>query len=270
MKPVAEGWPRQLQSRRRAIADYVRALDSVEQATAAIERMLKDWSTLDDQLKGSLLHSAIVHYARPFSRKRDYGGKRIYQHRLFDLELHAHILSLRNKLIAHQDSETLRAQVGHAYSAFQLSGTSTSVLIGTYCVVKALHCIENKIVAERFLRHLTVCVDCLKQIVKEQLATIYNITLQLPAEAAAEAEMVGSYKLPITEAVVQTRIPTLLEMGAVRIPDPEFPLPADAYKYRVSTVTHVPLGKYEIATPEGQVVMEISDLPFEDPPKGSK
>src|SRR5689334_8109063 len=57
MSQIVEGSPEWFRRRRRVAADYVRALDSIEQAAAAIERLVRDWDTLDDQLKSSLLHS---------------------------------------------------------------------------------------------------------------------------------------------------------------------------------------------------------------------
>jgi hypothetical protein len=270
MKQSAEGWPTWFRTRRRAAADYVRALDSIEQAAAAIERILRDWSILDDQLKSSLLHSAVIDYARPFSFKPNYGGRRLHRHPLFDLELHGHLLELRNKLIAHHVNETLRAQVGHGYAELSVSGSRTTVLIATHCVVKALHSIENRTVAERYARHLAVCVDCLRQIAGERLEAIHNTALQLPGEAAADMDRSASSNLTVEQAVFRTRIPSVLEIGAERIPNPVFALPPDAYKYRIAAITHFRIGTYEIETPEGQVVIKLSDLPFEEPIQGER
>jgi hypothetical protein len=57
-------------------ANYLRALDSTEQAALAIDRMLRDWNQLDDDLKCALLYSAIIHYARSFASVSGRAGLR--------------------------------------------------------------------------------------------------------------------------------------------------------------------------------------------------
>jgi len=266
MSQIVEGSPEWFRRRRRVAADYVRALDSIEQAAAGIERLVRDWDTLDDQLKSSLLHSVVMHYARPFSFKRDYGGKRLHHDPSFDVELHAHLLSLRHNLIAHHRNETLRAQVGHGYAELNLSGTITSALFSTHCVVKALHSIENKSVAERYALHMTVCVESLKQIAAEHLEAIHKVALTVPDNASADMDTSASTEMPIEQSVFRARIPTVLEMGAARIPNPTFPLPPNAYKYRLSQITHFRQGTYEIQTPLGKAVITLSELPLDGPP----
>jgi hypothetical protein len=266
MAKIVEGSPEWFRRRRRVAADYVRALDSIEEAAAAIDRLLRDWDILDDQLKSSLLHSAVMHYARPFSDKHDYGGKALHRHPSFDVGLHVHLLKLRNNLIAHHKNETLRAQVGHGYAELNLSGTLTSALISTHCVVKALHSIENRTVAERYAQHLTVCVECLKQIATKHLEAIHNVALTVPNNAMAETDTLATSEVPIEQSVFGARIPAVLEMGAARIPNPTFPLRQDAYKYRLYASTHFRQGTYEIETPLGKAVITLSDLPSEGSP----
>ena len=265
MAQVAEGSPEWFRAHRRATAEYARALDSIEQAAAAITRMVRDWSTLDDELKSALLHSAAIHYARPFSFKPDYGGKRLRRHPSYDGDLHRHLLELRNGFIAHHLHETLRAQVGHGYCELKLSGTSTRALVTTHCVVKALYGIEDRTVAERYTRHLNACVECLRELAVERLAAVHRMALRFPENAEADMDTAASSQLPVEQSVFQTRIPNVLEMGAAGIPNPGFPLPPDAYKYRVAAMTHPRTGRYEIKTPVGTAVIALSDRPFQEP-----
>ena len=48
MAQMAEGSPEWFRIRRSVAAGYVRALDSMEQAAAAIDGLLRDWDILDD------------------------------------------------------------------------------------------------------------------------------------------------------------------------------------------------------------------------------
>jgi hypothetical protein len=260
-----EGSPEWFRLRREVAANYLRALDSTEQAGLAIDRMLRDWNQLDDDLKCALLYSAIIHYARPFCFKKDFGGKRLHKTAGFDSELHEHLINLRNNFIGHQNTQALRAIVGHGYADINLSGTATTVLIATHCVVKALHNIENRQVAERYANHIRNCNAFLRQLTNKHLETLHDMALRFPENAAADTNTLLSNQLPIEQSVFQTRVPTALETGAQRIPNPAFPLPGDAYKYRVAGMTHFRVGRYEIQTPLGTAIIELNDQPFPIP-----
>jgi hypothetical protein len=226
---------------------------------------LQDWDHLDDELKSALLYSAIIHYARPFCFKKNYGGKKLRNSVGFDAELHEHLVNLRNELIAHQDNETLKAIVGHGYCDLALSGTTTTALISTQCAVKALHRINNKDVARRYTSHLESCISSLQEIMNNHLEEIHDMALKYSENADADTQTLASDRLPIEEAILRAPVPTALEARAARILHPPFPLPTDAYQYRVASVTHFRTGKHEIQTPLGTAIIELSDQPFPEP-----
>jgi hypothetical protein len=128
--------------------------------------------------------------------------------------------------------------------------------------VKALHSIENRAVAQRYAKHLAVCVECLKQIAAERLETIHQVALTVPNNATADTDTSTLGELTIEQSVFRAQIPTVLETGTERIPNPIFPLPSNAYEYRVSELTYFRQGTYEIETPLGKVVITLRDLPF--------
>ena len=112
MAKLADGSREWFRVRQRQVADYVRALDALEIAVASTTRMIGQWEVLDDELKSALFHSALIHYARPFTDRREYGGKELRRQAGFDEELHGHLIDLRHWLVAHHDNDVLRALVG--------------------------------------------------------------------------------------------------------------------------------------------------------------
>jgi hypothetical protein len=175
---IISGDPEWFRTRRLAAANCLRALDNVSQAAIAIDRILADWKKLDTELKSALLYSSVIHYARPFCYRKDYGGKKLRSRPGFDSELHEHLVNLRNELIAHQDNETLRAIVGHGYCDLALSGTTTTALISTQCVVKALHRINNVDVAKRYASHFASCIAGFQEMMNEHLEAIHDMALE--------------------------------------------------------------------------------------------
>ena len=75
MPKLTEGSPAWFRRCRRQANDDLRAQDCIAQADRMIDLMLRDWDTLDSDLKAALHSGAVIHYARPFSYKPDYGGK---------------------------------------------------------------------------------------------------------------------------------------------------------------------------------------------------
>jgi hypothetical protein len=87
------------------IVRETRAMDSIQIARRAAQRLVADWDSLDDDLKASLLSSIIISYSRPFLHAPAYPSRHLREQPNFDRELHEHLLELRNKLIAHSDEE---------------------------------------------------------------------------------------------------------------------------------------------------------------------
>jgi hypothetical protein len=267
MAKVTEGSPEWFGVRRRITANHIRALDAIEVAASLIKRILHEWQTMDDELKSALFHSAVIHFARPFSYKRDYGGDGLKHHAGFDQELHGHLIGLRHSLVAHHDNDVLRAWVGHQKLDLTLNGTQYTAMIATCAAVKALHTIQNKSVAERYSSHITACVAFFREVAERELSAIHEMALRFPA--AVDAGSGAVQPIPIKQQVTTTQVPSMINLGASRIPEPQFPLPQfllpqDSYLYRTAAMTHFRTGKIEIETPSGKALLELSDHPLPD------
>jgi hypothetical protein len=224
---------------------------------------------LDDVLKSALLHSAVIHYTRPFNSKRDYGGNKLKQHAGFDRELHDHLFDLRNSLVAHHDNDVLRAWVGHQYYDLTLSAAHYTGMIATCAVAKALHTIQDRSVAERYASHITACVTFFQRKAEDAVAAIHKMALRFPEAAEANTGSGAGEPVPVKQQVTTTQVPSMIYLGSSRIPEPQFPMPQfpmpqGSYLYRTVAATHFRSGKIEIDTPAGKVLLELSDCPTPD------
>jgi hypothetical protein len=267
MAKITEGSPEWFEVRRRITADYIRASDAIGVAASSIRRILHDWQTMDDELKSALFHSAVIHFARPFSYKRDYGGDGLKHRAGFDQELHGHLIDLRHSLVAHHDNDVLRAWVGHQNFDLAHNGIQYTVMVSTCAAVKALHTIQEKSVAERYLSHIMACEAFFQEAARRELSAIHEMALRFPA--AVDAGTGEVQPIPIEQQVTTTQVPSMVNFGPSGIPEPQFPLPRfplpqGSYQYRTAAMTFFRTGKIEIETPSGTALIEISDRPTAD------
>ena len=89
------------------------------------------------------------------------------------------------------------------------------------------------------------------------------MAVRFQENASAGMDSSASSNVPTEEAVFRARIPTVLEMGAARIPDPTFPLPSNAYKYPVAAINLFRTGIYRVETPKGEAVITLGASPFD-------
>ena len=104
-------------TRKRELLAHVRALEDFSTAYALVSRLVEDTDAENDvteQLRGALYTSAVVAYARQFlpsntkySERRTYPTRHLKADPRFDQKIHAHLMDVRNKLIAHDDGEQL-------------------------------------------------------------------------------------------------------------------------------------------------------------------
>jgi hypothetical protein len=95
------------------------------------------------------------------------------------------------------------------------------------------------------------------------------MALRFPEATKANTGSGVGEPVPIREQVTTTQVPSMINFGSSRIPEPQFPMPQspmpqDSYLYRTVGVTYVRTGKIEIDTPTGKVLLELSDSPTPD------
>jgi hypothetical protein len=150
-------------SRRRCV-DHLRALLSVRMAQSSAIAILQQWERQSAETNSALHSSCVIAYARPFvnaatkSGKITYPAKRLMAAPGFDKELHAHILDLRNRMIAHSD-------YGIFPSSMYLQTIGDERLpIRLGINVKGIFGIASHVLALRYEKHLSICAAALEKL----------------------------------------------------------------------------------------------------------
>jgi hypothetical protein len=144
--------------------DHLRALLSIKLARSNVLAILRDWHSQSPDMKAALHCSCIISYARPFTSaltrngKITYPTKRLMAATGFDKELHAHILDLRNRIIAHGDYDIFPSTM----FVQTIGDERLPLTLGIN--VKGMIGIGSYDLATRYEKHLSVCDNSLEQI----------------------------------------------------------------------------------------------------------
>ncbi len=214
--------------------EHLIALHDILCADLFINRLVDGWDTLDPVIQAALFRSAITVYARPFIKNKRSRSTKQFQFRTsvlknvseFDRELHDHICTLRQTLIAHHDTSVVNAQIGHMQ--IQPEEGSAALALQTYGMAKALHAIAKREIAERYLKHIAACKAYFHKGTYDALGQLHIMRVKYPNLAVAkmkslsfELEKLGDrkFRLPNIEAISRMK----------PITTPSFILSADSY-----------------------------------------
>jgi hypothetical protein len=140
----------------------VRALDSISAAYRSADKLRADFDSIDREVNSSLLTNICVSYARPFSQKPHYPHRFLREQPQFDVGVHKHLLELRDKLIAHSDSDYAESTMHHAI--IMLNHTKDDVVTtmpiphSLHVRVTALDSIHSVELLDRFVLHIRAAV----------------------------------------------------------------------------------------------------------------
>ena len=88
---------------------WLKGFHNIQRSELFMKRFAEKANSPDHHTKEALFQAAIVSYAKPFTKTETSQGKGILPTRLlkldpsFEVDIHEHIMDLRNKLIAHDD-----------------------------------------------------------------------------------------------------------------------------------------------------------------------
>ena len=113
MQKPTEGTARGSEVARRQCVDHLRALLSIRMAHDYMNVLLGNFENCQPLVASGLHAASVIAYGRPFTPTKTKIGKVAYNIAAlkrvegFDRQLHAHLLEIRNRLIAHADYEVL-------------------------------------------------------------------------------------------------------------------------------------------------------------------
>lgn len=259
LKEGSQAWLDQLYD---VAAQEVRAFNQIEQAARHISKLFDEWDALDGDLKSALFTSVVIHYARPFTNNRNLRGRRSYPVSQFkgapefDRQLHRHLCSLRDKLVAHQDGTFLRAQIGQYIITLTFPDDDAKIPVSFFAATTAFHGLANREICDRYRKHIHAA--CMA------VHTLLDGTLRAIAIAAHKYRELrfGSKELPAFEGKgLPSEIPPSgFERFIADIEIPDSPVPPTAYVWRQSAVASTPLAKYTVQSKDGPVSFEVVPL----------
>src|SRR5262249_27608846 len=90
---------------------HLKAVDSFLAAGANFDKLVDLGETADTEVRAALHIAGVIHYARPFVEKNRFRKGIINKHSDYDERIHRQLIDLRNKLIAHSDSDYADARL---------------------------------------------------------------------------------------------------------------------------------------------------------------
>jgi hypothetical protein len=213
---------------------HLKAVDSFAAAAGNFQKLVELGHTTETEVVGAALHTAgVIHYARPFIEKNRFRSGIIKKHSDYDERIHRQLIDLRNKLIAHSDSDYADARLFRKELSFEDKNGSVEfkVLVGGSLLTQTVHMIDDPALAKRCLIHVTAVATTAHSDLRRRFEEFARAGQECPAalEAAASIEPRSPIKLEPFQAsnavlnphAVLTKPPLIIQ---------------DGYAYRALTV----------------------------------
>jgi hypothetical protein len=266
MGKIAEGTPEWFKDQKRIMVSHARALDCITSARRSVASLIANWENPDPEVRAALHSAAVISYARPFSRNRDDFGKwpsypvqRLERTRAFDPSLHGHLVDLRNKIIAHHDSEYLSAKL--LISSVELSiGAQVPIAVSVH--VQSLYSIEDREIAYRYAAHFDAAIECIDAALEHDHSKYFCAVQQWPdvlrSVGEKSREQGGEFDLTDGQPHV---IPHAHRTKLGRLPRPELTVGSNGYTY-LNTHCYVlpPAGRLNVEGTTGSIEIEVDPI----------
>jgi hypothetical protein len=226
-----------------AAVDHARAVDCIAAARRAVTSMLSTWDHPDQELRASLHTAAVINYARPFTSNRTETGPRsryrtnhLQGAQGYDGRLHDHLLDLRDKLIAHHDSEYLQARLLHEVVNLSLrpKGAELSVPVGVSVIIQALQSIADRAVVDGYAVHFDAVITAINSVYRSELHEMVRVAMHHPREALENPTETEVHRLfeGAPTSVGVGKLPRTEDVGLAQLSNPNLTMHADGYIYR--------------------------------------
>lgn len=263
MSPPDRGTCDWFAHKKRSIVRHARAADSFVAAERSVLRLLNSWETLDDELKSGLFFSAVVGYAVPFLHKPEYPSKHLAKHMGFQKKLHAHLLQLRNKLIAHADEDYAQGSVNQISANIAVPDGQTTVHLMIHVRVISLHSISSAELVKEHAAHIAATregawralIDTMEDFSRASNEFVENYKQWVGT--SKEAPIKGPHLKVSSGKEEAIDVAEILQSAPLKAPP--LTVGQDSYLYRNFDATHRPQ-EQKVNLPGG-VTLEISSKP---------
>lgn len=266
MEVIRAGTVEWFKKRHRVLVSHARALDSIASARRSIASLLSNWDHSDPEIRSALHTAAVINYARPFTKNVDKDGLPTYTtNRLrrqpgFDARLHKHLCDLRHKLIAHHDSEFLRATVLYdTVNAKLPSGATVALPLVTSVHVMALQLLQNRSIAEQYASHFDAALMCINEGLVRDLGDVMEAAVKWPEVQRAATKNRTSERIDGQLSTGQPYLHPSAQLSALaRLPTPTLSVTAEgAYLFRIMSFTLQAEGEIPIPGSDGPILLTV-------------
>jgi hypothetical protein len=250
----------------------LKAFQNLVGAHQGFEKLLTLGGSNDLTLLSAMFCFAVIKYARPFVETNTADGKVCFPARAlkstqgFVVSTHKHLLELRNRLIAHDDLDSIEPRI---LSLFMNVGTPpiasipVSIVASNMClaVPADLSSLEN-------LRdHVAACVRGAHGKLQADLERIHQAALDNPAEAMTGAKYQKDYGQATPVDGTRFRPPDMLRDEWLDLGPPSFShAQAGSFHYETLRVRRDFYGPQTITLPGGELVQIVPGHPPGDKP----
>lgn len=214
----------------------------------------------DDLLKTSYFTTFIIRYSRPFTQSTYRGSKQLFKASKlknepgFSSELHSAIIEMRNKLLAHDDIDSIEPRVLMTCISFGADGPDIPMEIIT--TNKILSYLSNEQKLQDISNHVGATANALRTHLAHDIKKLREAKIKYPL-AAKELEQYNKHlsKETIPTEGKRMTCPDLSNNEFLNISVPEFATTDDGFIYEELTLRVQFNGPEEFTLPDGHKVV---------------
>jgi hypothetical protein len=226
-------------SERQHLINWAKAVDSFAAAARSFRKLVELGLTADSEVRAALLSSGVINYGRPFKAGSSRFQSEFVKDDLnFNEAIHAHLITLRDKLIAHSDPGYADARVYRKFLSVEPEDmpAPAQTLIGASVLTRTVHAMQDMDLGARCVAHVEAAERAAYAKLAERLQQFTEAGQDFPEafEAAAPVERsepirAGEFRLAGHQAVTSRNL--LLNPLAV-LKAPPLEIGRDGYAYR--------------------------------------
>lgn len=238
----------------------IKAYQNVRASLLAFEKLCSALHTNDNFLLSSFFYMGVVRYAKPFLNNRSESGnitypiKQLKKNSSFSLEMHEHILELRNTLIAHDDFEQIEPRILTA----GLQPSQIDFLIPTtiWMSNKCISYPSDLKGSIKLKEHVAVTLSSIQQKLTEDITRFRKVLIDFPEQA----KKAKKYEQHLSKTNIPVSGATFISPGYTNekwldTPEPTFAEIHNGYHYESIQMKQDFTGPETIQLPNGMTVI---------------
>lgn len=234
----------------------VKAWQNLRASAAALDRLCSIIEAEDIVLLNSVFYMAIVRYAKPFIKSKlstgfiSYPTKTLKKAAGFSALMHAHILQLRDTLIAHDDFDEIEPKL--LLAGFSPHGQDIHIPVW---VVISNKCISHPAELEgaiKLKQHVQVTLNAVQEKLHDDMGKLRKIAIDHPELTATSLEYSnnhGTQEVPI--GGIRLTPPDFGKEPFLDLQEPTFPEVQNGYRYEWAKLKREFYGPERITLPNG-------------------